>query len=632
MTSRKLPARVVEEISAMDSFRSKVMQRRIERELDVLNEKLGMLYGDSGETTQVLDELLVQAIQFASVRPSDLWALDLKREQETDWHLQRKTVGYCAYVDKFAGSLGGIEQRIHHLQCLGVGYLHLLPFLKPGSPPNDGGFAVADFEQVDPSLGSNQDLVVLTRKLRDAGISLCADFVLNHVSNEHDWAKRARSGDTSYHGYFHFLDSQSQVDEYEATLGQVFPDTAPGNFAYLPDMHKWVWSTFYPYQWDLNYTNPRVLLGMGKSLLTLANLGVESFRLDSTGYLWKKKGTSCINLSEAHWILQIYRSLTNIACPGVLLKAEAIMPTKELPPYFGSNDMAGRECHLAYHSSLMSAAWVALSEEKAEVVEMVLDNTSELPKCGGWMTYVRCHDDIGWNVLRPELEGRGLDANKRLLAAAMFYEGAVDSSYADGKAFQVSVPGKVHGTNGMASALAGLSRARTAEDLGLAISRLHLLYAVSLFVGGIPLIYMGDEYGLLNEEWDAQHMDRGIDGRQIQRPAWNEDKASRIWMKGSTEEQIFTGIKKLIVARKKQLHHSTRLSTIQTGAKQVLAIQSGDSQLGVFNFSCQPVSVHLEGWRRNLNGLNLQDIVHDQLVADEIVLKPYGFMWLGVQA
>ena len=625
-----LPALISELLESAPITRALVLRERLNVEFPVLRDRLSRLYGGSEHFSDWLNQLVIQSIHLALARPNDLWALDIQRASQPNWHLQG-SLGYCAYTDKFAGNLSGVRQRIPHLQELGVTYLHLLPFLKPGTPPNDGGFAVASYDEVDPALGNNQDLQQLTRDLRAAGISLCSDFVLNHVSHEHKWALQARSGNTHYQSYFHWSQSAEEVASHEKNLIQIFPNTAPGNFTYIPEVKAWAWTTFYPYQWDLNYTQPDVFAEMSKSLLQLANLGIEAFRLDSTGFLWKRAGTNCMNQPEVHWILQAMRSLTNIAAPGVLLKAEAIMPTQDLPPYFGLGETQGKECHVAYHSSLMSASWVALAEENTQIIQDVLSHTPALPDGCAWMTYVRCHDDIGWNVLRPELDARGPEQRARLLHASQFFAGEVVGSYAQGAAFQASDPSVVHGTNGMAAALVGITSAKTPEELEAAKARLVMMQSLSLFVGGLPLIYMGDEWGQGNTSAHEIAQRQGTDGRELHRPVFDELGLANRHNLQTTQGQIYAALRAFIQAKKQHvsLNAALPLTVWNTGVSAVLGLKRGAHALGLFNFSNQRQTLApTPALTQNCMTHGTDLISGESIDLHALSLPPYSAVWL----
>lgn len=625
-----LPARISELLDQAPAARAAVLRERLTTEFPVLQDRLARLYGCNENFSDWLSQVVAQAVKLALSRPDDLWALDVKRASQPNWHLNG-TLGYCAYADKFAGNLSGVRQRIPHLQELGVTYLHLLPFLKPGTPPNDGGFAVASYDEVDPALGTNQDLQTLTQELRAAGISLCSDFVLNHVSHEHEWALKARAGDAHYQTYFHWAQTPEDVAAHEKNLIQIFPNTAPGNFTFIPEVKAWAWTTFYPYQWDLNYTQPDVFAEMAQSLLQLANLGVEAFRLDSTGFLWKRPGTNCMNQPEVHWILQAMRSLTNIAAPGVLLKAEAIMPTQDLPPYFGLGETQGPECHVAYHSSLMSASWVALAEENTQIIQDVLSHTPALPDGCAWMTYVRCHDDIGWNVLRPEMDARGADQRARLLHASQFFAGEVAGSYAQGAAFQASDPTVVHGTNGMAAALVGLTSAQTPAEQEAAKSRLVMMQALSLFVGGLPLIYMGDEWGQGNTSAQEIAQRQGPDGRELHRPMFDEHSFANRHDASTMQGQIYAALRAFIQAKKQHssLSATHPLSVWNTGTSAVLGLKRGSHVLGLFNFSGQPQTLSpTPAITQNCMTHGTDLISGKALDLQGLQLAPYSAIWL----
>ena len=627
-----LPARIHELLDHAPTARANILRERLNQELPVLRDRLSRLYGCTENFSDWLNHVVAQTVQLALARPNDLWTLDIQRASQPNWHLNG-SLGYCAYTDKFAGNLSGVRQRIAHLQDLGVTYLHLLPFLKPGTPPNDGGFAVASYDEVDPALGNNQDLQQLTQALRAAGISLCSDFVLNHVSHEHAWAVKARSGDVHYQSYFHWAHSPQEVASHEKNLIQIFPNTAPGNFTFIPEVNAWAWTTFYPYQWDLNYTQPDVFAEMSQSLLQLANLGVEAFRLDSTGFLWKRAGTNCMNQPEVHWILQAMRSLTNIAAPGVLLKAEAIMPTQDLPPYFGLGETQGKECHVAYHSSLMSASWMALAEENTQIIQDVLSHTPALPDGCAWMTYVRCHDDIGWNVLRPELDARGPEHRTRLLHASQFFAGTVPGSYAQGAAFQASDTNVVHGTNGMTAALVGLTSAQTTDELNAATSRLVMMHSLSLFVGGLPLIYMGDEWGQGNTSASEIAQRQGPDGRELHRPMFDEVGFANRHNLETTQGQIFAALRAFIQAKKQYAELNARhsLRVWDTGSSAVLGLHRGENAVGLFNFSHKVVTVNSGALGAQRSSSKAIDLISSQTVdLNGLDIPPFSSLWLAL--
>jgi amylosucrase len=598
-------------------------QARLAAAGPVLHRLLAGLYGGRADFAAWFGGLMESLGRLHAARPAPLLQLDASRAARPGWFLDQRMLGYCAYVQNFGGDLQGVAARIPYLRELGVTYLHLLPFLRARAGENDGGFAVSSFDQVEPAFGSNADLEALTAQLRAAGISLCSDFILNHVADDHAWAVAARSGDAQARAMFHVFPDRALPDRHERTLGQVFPQVAPGNFSHVAELDGWVWTTFYPYQWDLNYANPAVFAEMAAALLRLANRGIEVFRLDSTAFLWKREGSNSMNQPEAHQILQALRAIVDIAAPAVLLKAEAIVPTAELPAYLGSAD--ARECHIAYHSSLMAAGWAALAEQDTAILRQVIQRTPALPPAASWLSYVRCHDDIGWNVLRAEVAAVTAGGNQavtaRLARISRFYAGA-DGSYARGAAFQTSDPGAAHGSNGSAASLAGLEAASTPLEHEQALRRVLLLHGLALSFGALPVLYMGDELAMENDYSYAGRPQHAMDSRWLQRPVFDQQRCDARHDGGADCGRMYQGLSALIEARRRHdaLAAGAVRSLLPDMPDGVLALARGAHVLTLFNFSGQPRSVALEGrWTDILSGTPL---------AGNLTLLPWAMHWL----
>ena len=608
-----------------------------------LIEALTALYRDAPRFDAALQRLFTGMAACANARPDALCALDNVRERNPDWFLAQDLLGYSAYVDRFAGTLRGVAERVPYLQDLGIRYLHLLPFLQARDGDNDGGFAVRDYDMVEPALGTGEDLEALTARLRAAGISLCADLVLNHTADDHRWAQAARAGDAHHRAYYHVFPDRTLPDRYERDLHQVFPQTAPGNFTHVPEL-GWVWTTFYGYQWDLNWSNPDVFVEMALTMLRMANRGIEAFRLDSTAYLWKRPGTDCMNQPEAHAILQALRAVSDIVSPGVLLKAEAIVPARELAPYFGlrigSDDDADRECHLAYHSTLMAALWVALAEQRGDLLADVIATTPALPNASGWLTYLRCHDDIGWNVLREEAAGGDGRMPFDLARIARFYAGETADSFARGRSFQSAGGEHVHGTNGMASALAGIADAQArgdADALALAEQRLLLMYAIVFAMAGLPTLYMGDEIALGNDDGYIDDPLRANEGRWLHRPAMNWPVANAVADSvaaghdiDTTAGRIGRALRRMIAVRRAlpALRGDAPIRALRFADPALLGIARGDGLIALFNLSDQP---HTIDTFPEIANTDWHDLLTAAPAAGGIALPAYGMQWLAAQ-
>lgn len=627
------------------------LQQRLARYAPGLREKLLAVYGNHQEFDAWLATLLEKISTIAQQRSPALLALDQQRSQDPDWFLQQDMLGYCTYVDRFAGDLAGVKRRIPHLVKLGVRYLHLLPFFRSRQGENDGGFAVASFEEIEPRFGTLDDFRALCSALREQKISLCADFVLNHVADDHPWALAAKAGDAYYQSFFHTFPDRHLPDQYEQTVGQVFPQAAPGNFSFNPELQAWVWTTFYPYQWDLNYSNPQVFTEIVMALLGMANLGIEAFRLDSTAFLWKRLGTNCMNQPEAHLLLQALRDIIEIAAPGVLLKAEAIVATAELPAYLGDEQQGIKECHIAYHSSLMASSWLALAEQNVELIQAVMRATPDLPAQASWLNYIRCHDDIGWNVLRAEAAGSlsgeqgAQQALQRLRHASQFFSDAVDN-YADGLSFQASDENAVHGTVGMAASLCGIH----STDAALAqtgIRRLMLMTGLALSFGGIPVLYMGDELAQMNDRSYQSDPAKKQDGRWLQRPYFDQDALDHLQDMHRTSSVVFHQLNELLAHRRElpclAAHQARKL--LDTMNCHVLAFVRGDAHsaehsiyLGNFSEQAQTLEsvtifaqiqhTQLEQQSDQLARTHYVDVLSGELIGATIDLPAYSQRWL----
>jgi amylosucrase len=501
---------------------------------------------------QMANRLVEIAAQNFQQRPADLRLLDLRRHADPQWFQHPQMLGYATYTDLFAGDLKGVADRVDYLADLGVTYLHLMPLLKPRPGQNDGGYAVMDFRAVRPDLGSIDDLRELATVLRSRGISLTLDLVLNHVAAEHQWAVNARAGDPFYRNYFHMFADRELPDAYERTLPEVFPDFAPGNFTYDEESHSWVWTTFNSWQWDLNWHNPDVFYEFADLILWLANLGVECLRLDAIAFIYKRMGTNCQNQPEVHAITQALRTVARIAAPALIFKAEAIVGPTDLAPYLGVGKHAGKVSDLAYQNSLMVQIWSALAAKDTRLFCTAMNRFPAKPPTTVWGTYLRCHDDIGWAIDDDDAASVGLNGYEHRRFLADYFAGHYPMSDARGVVFQENLATGDRRISGTAASLAGIEAALNGGDdihLDLAIRRYLLAYCVVLGFGGLPLIYMGDELGLLNYYDFVEDPDRADDNRWVHRPPMPWYSVDRRHIEGTVEYRIWHGLRHLIVVR-----------------------------------------------------------------------------------
>ena len=459
-----------------------------------LESALRGLYGDRADE---LGTALIEAARRANEeRDPELLGLDRRRAVSPFWYQDRRRVGYMAYADRFGGDLAGVRRRIPYLTELGVDVLHLLSLLQPRDGENDGGYAIRDYGVPDARLGTAADLVELIGDLRSNGIGLCVDFVLNHTSDDHDWAVAARAGSGYHRSLYRTFADRTEPDAWEATLPEVFPNLAPANFTWDAKMERWVWTTFRDFQWDLDWSNPDVMREVFDLALHLANLGVEILRLDAIAFTWKRLGTNCQNLPEAHLIAQALRAALAMAAPATLLLAEAIVGPDDLVAYVGRHERERRECELGYHNQLMVQCWSMVASRRADLARHALARLPDPPPRATWFTYVRCHDDIGWAIDDADAARVGFSGAGHREFLAAFFRGEFWQSFARGRPFGVNVETNDERTSGMTSTLAGVAAALDDDDpvaLDRAVRRMLLLYGIVFGYGGIPIIYMGDE-------------------------------------------------------------------------------------------------------------------------------------------
>jgi amylosucrase len=589
------------------------------------------VYGQEGEAVAVRARAI--ALQAAATRPAELKTLDAARLADPGWFLQPSMVGYVCYVDRFAGSIASVAEHLDYLADLGVTYLHLMPLLRPRDGENDGGYAVASYDEVDPRLGTMDDLERLAAALRARGMSLCIDLVLNHTADDHEWAIKAAAGDPHFRDYYRFFPDRELPDQYEQSLREVFPDFKPGNFIQVGD--QWVWATFNDYQWDLNYENPDVFCAILETMCRLANRGVDVFRLDAVAFLWKRLGTNCENQPEAHQLLTALRAFVGMAAPATVFKAEAIVAPNDLVPYLGYGQPPRRECELAYNNQLMVMLWSSLATRDGLLMSRALSRMVDHPAGTSWVTYVRCHDDIGWAVDDGDATSVGWDGYSHRSFLSTFYAGEFPGSFGRGARFQVNEATGDSRISGTAAALCGIEAAVAANDLAAieaGLRRLDLVYAFAFSYGGIPLIYMGDELALRNDLSYLRDPEHAADNRWMHRPAMDWFVAARRNDPTSLEHRAFTNIRELALARagERALHGNSRTRVCFLPDRRVSAFareaSDGRRFVMVGNFSDDQVSLA----RTDLP--NVDRVAHTgggaALTANSVLLPPLSYVWM----
>lgn len=607
----------------------KIFAQRMEKHQDELRWLYMELYGNDA----MYAELCEQMHDYYLKRSTELKKRDIKKEKNPDWFKEKEMLGMMLYIDNFAGNLKGVEKKLAYLKECNVNCLHLMPFLDTPKGKSDGGYAVADFRKVRPDLGTMKDLARLTEKCHENGMNVCMDFVMNHTSEEHEWAKRARAGEGEYMSRYFFYDNGDIPARYEETVPQVFPTTAPGNFTWLPEIGHYVLTTFYPYQWDLNYRNPRVFNEMMYNFLFLANQGMDIIRIDAVPYIWKELGTSCRNLKEVHTIVRMMRMIAEIVCPSVILLGEVVMEPEKVVPYFGTVEKP--ECHMLYNVTTMATTWNSIATRDIRLLKKQMDIVSRLPKQYTFLNYLRCHDDIGWGLDFDTMKQWGMEepSHKRYLND--YFTGKIAGSISRGELYNddpVTQDARFCGTTASMCGIEAAGFEGNAEKMQTAIQEDLMLHAYMLTQSGIPMLYSGDELGQVNDYSYKDDAEKASDSRYLHRGAFLWELADKRKDLSTVQGQLFQMLNRLEQIRRQEnvFSQEAEVYTYDVHNDSILGIlreYKGERFIALFNFSEneQTAWMQEEGIFRNL--------VNGEIVeVKDPVLKGYEFVWMKYKA
>ena len=527
-----------------DTFRE-----RLEKNMAPLTSCLYKLYGTRWDFYQILDrlaDLLRQADTDQHPSPSDL---------KKEWYLGEDQAGYVLYVDLFAQDFSGLIRKIPYLKDLGITYVHLMPLFRCPEKENDGGYAVSSYRETDPKLGTISGLRKAAEAFHKAGMHVVVDFVFNHTSDEHEWALKAKAGEDFYRGFYFIYKDKSDADAWNRTLREIFPEVRRGSFTYVKEAGGWVWTTFNSFQWDLNYGNPEVFLAMCGEMLALAGLGIDVIRLDALAFVWKRMGTCCESLPEAHTLIQAFQYAAAIAAPGLEFKSEAIVHPDEVAKYIGRN-----ECRLSYNPLQMALFWEALASRDTRLLQSSLRKRWAVPGGCAWINYIRCHDDIGWTFSDEDAAGLGIEGYSHRQFLNRFYTGRFDGTFARGEPFQLNPQTGDCRVCGTTASLAGLEDAYDLHKKGdsraelyaqMAVKRIIMIYTVLFALPGIPLIYSGDENAMLNDYSYRNDPAKKSDSRWVHRIAFAKTYSGDEWL-SEKQHEIHDAVAAIITARKKE--------------------------------------------------------------------------------
>lgn len=602
------------------------------------------LYKNHPEYETCYRQLLQIIANAFEARSKTLKEQDMVKLQQQDghWFLSNEICGMSLYVDRFCTNLHALAGKLDYFKSLGINLLHLMPVFESPAGESDGGYAVSDFRKVDERFGTNDDLITLELKMQQQGIYLMLDIVLNHTSQKHEWAIKAKQGEKKYQDYFYFFDDRQTPDELEKTMPEIFPEGSAGNFTFVPEVNKWVMTVFHNYQWDLNYRNPAVFNAMLENIFFYANLGVDILRIDAPAFIWKEKNTTGQNLDEAHIILRLIKQCVQVATPGMALLAEAIVAPAEIMKYFGTGNFAARECDFAYNATQMALQWDALATGDTRIMLAAQHSLYDKPFGTSWITYTRCHDDIGLGYDDKMISDAGFDPYEHRKFIKDYYTGNYNGSIARGALFSVNQKTGDARLSGSLASLCGLEYAINNNDpqaQQLAVKKIMLMQAHSFFIGGIPMLFYGDEQGYINDYSFLTDDTKSYDNRWMHRPLIDWNKNEKTTIKGTIENEIFSSTKKLIGIRSKLsvIADKKNLTWVNTGNDHVAGfLRAWDDErvYCIFNFSGEQTGISWYTFKQNnLKPVKLFDhwgegtfsVGYDH---DHLVLQPYQFLVL----
>ena len=594
------------------------------------NDELRWLYMEMYGNDSMYAELCDNLHRFYVERNRDLKAMDIERENNPNWYKSNDMLGMMLYIDNFAGNIKGVESKLDYLEKSNVNYIHLMPFLDTVPGKSDGGYAVKDFRKVREDLGTMEDLEHLTAACHKKNMNVCMDFVMNHTSEDHEWARRARAGEGEYMSRYFFFDNAQIPDQFESTVPQVFPRNAPGNFTWLPDIGHYVMTTFYPYQWDLNYLNPRVFNEMMYNFLFLANKGIDVIRIDAVPYIWKELGTQCRNLRRVHTIVRMMRIIGEIVCPSVLLLGEVVMEPEKVVPYFGTVEKP--ECHMLYNVTTMATTWHTVATRDVSLLKRQLDIVAGLPKEYVFLNYLRCHDDIGWGLDYDFLKARGQEEVPHKKFLNDYFQGFTENSKSRGELYEYDPVTQDARFCATTASMCGIEKAgfeQNEAEMAKAIDLDVMLHAYMFTQSGIPVIYSGDEIGQVNDYTYKNDPNKAHDSRYIHRGVMRWDLAENIENPDSVEGRIFNRLSQLEQLRKTEKVFMTNADmwTVETYDPSILCIgryYEGEKMFGLFNFS----EYDKTAWINETDGMYENMLTGEVRKAAGVDIPGYGFCWL----
>ena len=643
----------------LDSIQTEnIVSRDVEKKLKA---SISKVYGEN-QVDEIYENILKIIKETRYKRNERLKKEDLNRSN--DWY--KDEIIYMFYVDQFGvdddmspNTFYKSVKMLRYLKDLGVTTIYMLPFAD--SPMGDAGFDVRNPRNVRKDLGGMQEFILFITEAKRQGFKIKSDLVLNHFSEQHEWFKEAQKGDLDKLNYFVVSEKEPEkkvykdekigyIAEYKHDSGKIskrrliFPEITESNYRKVTIEGKdyYFYHTFYPFQLDINWENPKVLYYNLETIAFWANLGIDIFRMDAIPYLIKEEGTNAENLPKTHEIIKILSTFLQETAPRSVIQVEACQPPKKLLPYFGTERKVEinidnkikeltrtNEAQIAYHFPYMPAIWATVVSGDNSYFWKTHKKTPQIPDSASWAVFLRVHDELTLEMVNKETR-------------ELLYEDLADKGAEFRKGFGIS--------------------GRLANFLDNDIDRINMTFAILLSLKGIPIIYYGDEIGSQNNFSYAQRwakirerrdkkknknseMLSYFDSRDIHRGAIKRNTFYRaMYRNNNFNSKIYKNVKRLIEVRKNYNTISRGdFIEVKSDKPQVFSyLRKGtyDKILMVNNLSDKKVFAELDTNNLNLNETDTE-IKMQELITKEpkifiienkkliIKLKPYETMWLS---
>jgi amylosucrase len=612
--------------------------------IDDIHQLYQEIYQQHPQAKDIFQDIINSLIRAHTQRSAAMKKRDAKKADQVHWYLSNELAGMSLYVDRFCGNLKTLSTKLDYCENLGVNLLHLMPIFESPEGESDGGYAVSDFQKVEKRFGTLADLKMLQKKLDSKDMYLMLDIVLNHTSHKHAWAEAAKAGNKKYQDFYYMYPDRTLPDQFDAHMPEIFPESSPGNFTYIKECQQWVMSIFHHYQWDLNYSNPAVFHAMLENILFFANLGVDVLRIDAPAFIWKELGTTCQNLPQAHTLLRLIKQCIQVAAPGMAILGEAIVAPKEIMKYFGTGTYTARECDFAYNATHMALQWDMLATGDTRVMLAAQHEILQKPYGTTWLTYTRCHDDIGLGYEDYMIQQAGFDPFQHRQFLKDYYAGNFKGSPSTGALFSSNPKTGDARISGSLASLCGLEKAiqeKNSVAIDMAIQKILLMQAHSFFLGGVPMLFYGDELGYTNDYSYLNDSGRSYDNRWMHRPVIDWDKNNRVNAIGTIEHTVFSATKKLLALRAtltvvSDLKNLTWINTANPAVAGYLRTHQDERLYCIFNFSATATEIYWRAFKEHgISFTKMQDLYSGITLsvgadAETLKLKPYQFLILQV--